>query len=154
MSEPTSPPSLPVTWRPRRARVVAYGFGVVVVLGAVVMAVFIAQPFELADRVAIVAFGCAVAWVLHLLGRVRVEADDRGVTIVNAVRTHRVTWPEVLDVTMVAGDPWPRIDLSDGRAVGAMGIQGSEKARAHRATAELMALVRQRGEAAEQRPPG
>ncbi|GAA4944302.1 hypothetical protein HD597_006525 [Nonomuraea thailandensis] len=152
MPEPVSPPPLPVTWRPRRGRVVAYGFAVVIVLGAVVMAVFIAQPFKLPDRVAIVAFGCAVAWVLHMLGRVRVEADEKGLTIVNALRTQRVTWPEVLEVTMVTGDPWPRLDLSDGRTVGAMGIQGSEKARARQATAELRALVRERGEAPEARP--
>ncbi|GAA2207184.1 PH domain-containing protein [Nonomuraea monospora] len=149
MPEPVSPPPLPVTWRPRRGRVVAYGFAVVIVLGAVVMAVLIAQPFKLPDRVAIVAFGCAVAWVLHLLGRVRVEADDEGLTIVNAMRTQRVTWPEVLEVTMVTGDPWPRLDLSDGRTVSAMGIQGSEKARARQATAELRALIRERGEARE-----
>ncbi|MEV0820361.1 PH domain-containing protein [Nonomuraea rubra] len=149
MPEPVSPPPLPVTWRPRRGRVVAYGFAAVIVLGAVVMAVFIAEPFKLPDRVAIVAFGCGVAWLLHLLGRVRVEADEQGLTIVNAARTHRVTWPEVLEVTMVVGDPWPRLDLSDGRTVGAMGIQGSEKARARQATAELRALIRQRGEAQE-----
>ncbi|MEV4178120.1 PH domain-containing protein [Nonomuraea sp. NPDC049709] len=149
MSEPVSPPPLPVTWRPRRGRFVAYGFAVLIVLGAVVMAIFIARPFQLADRVAIVAFGGAVAWVLHLLGRVRVEADEKGLTIVNAVRTHRYSWPEILDVTLLVGDPWPRIDFSDGHTVGAMGIQGSEKARARRATAELRALIRERGEARE-----
>ncbi|SDI04904.1 PH domain-containing protein [Nonomuraea jiangxiensis] len=149
MSTSVSPPSLPVTWRPRRGRFVAYGFAVLIVVGAVVMAAFIAEPFTLADRLAIVAFGCAVAFVLHLLGRVRVEADDQGVTIVNAVRTHRYTWPEILDITLLVGDPWPRIDFSDGRTIGAMGIQGSEKPRARRATAELEALIRERGEARE-----
>ncbi|WP_223167290.1 PH domain-containing protein [Nonomuraea sp. SYSU D8015] len=149
MSEPVQPPSLPVTWRPRRTRIVAYGFAVLIVAGAVIMAVFIAEPFKLPDRLAIVAFGCAVAYVLHLLGRVRVEADEEGVTIVNAVRTHRYTWPEILDVTLLVGDPWPRIDFSDGRTIGAMGIQGSEKPRARRATAELEALIRERGEARE-----
>ncbi|MEO3884934.1 PH domain-containing protein [Nonomuraea sp. B5E05] len=148
MSQPAPP--LPVTWRPRRARIVAYGFAVLIVLGAVVMAVLIAAPFKLPDRVAIVAFGCAVAYVLHLLGRVRVEADEEGITIVNAVRTHRYSWPEILDVTLLVGDPWPRIDFSDGRTIGAMGIQGSEKARARRATAELEALIRERGEAREE----
>jgi hypothetical protein len=128
---------------------VAYGFAVLIVLGAVVMAVFIAEPFKLPDRVALVAFGCAVAFVLHLLGRVRVEADEEGITIVNAVRTHRYTWPEILEVTLLVGDPWPRIDFSDGRTIGAMGIQGSEKPRARRATAELEALIRERGEARE-----
>ncbi|PZG12325.1 hypothetical protein C1J01_33160 [Nonomuraea aridisoli] len=113
------------------------------------MAVHIADPFQLADRLAIVAFGCAVAYVLHLLGRVRVEADEEGLTLVNAVRTHRYSWPEVLDVTLLVGDPWPRIDFTDGRTIGAMGIQGSEKARARQATAELAALIRERGEARE-----
>ncbi|WP_393160999.1 PH domain-containing protein [Nonomuraea marmarensis] len=140
---------MPVTWRPRRGRIVAYGFAVLIVLGAVVMAVLIAGSFKLPDRLAIVAFGCAVAFVLHLLGRVRVEADDEGITIVNAVRTHRYTWPEILEITLLVGDPWPRIDFSDGRTIGAMGIQGSEKPRARRATAELEALIRERGEAKE-----
>ncbi|MFI6295293.1 PH domain-containing protein [Nonomuraea sp. NPDC050790] len=149
MPEPVSPPPLPVTFRPRRGRIVPYAFAVVILAGAVVMAVFIAQPFQLADRIAIVLFGCAVAYVLHLLGRVRVEADEEGVTLVNALRTHRYSWPEVLDVTLMVGDPWPKIDFSDGRTVGAMGIQGSEKARAKQATAELKALIRSRGEARE-----
>lgn len=149
MSDPVQPPPLPVTWRPRRARIVAYGFAVLIVAGAVIMAVLIAEPFKLPDRVAIVAFGCAVAYVLHLLGRVRVEADEEGITIVNALRTHRYTWPEILEVTLLVGDPWPRIDFSDGRTIGAMGIQGSEKPRARRATAELEALIRERGEAKE-----
>ena len=150
MSEPVSPPPLPVTWRPRRTRVVAYGFAALIVVGAVVMAVLIAPPFQIADRVAIVAFGCAVAYVLHLLGRVRVEADEEGITIVNAMRTHRYTWPEVIDVTLLVGDPWPRIDFSDGRTIGAMGIQGSEKPAARRAVAELSALIRERSEAREE----
>ncbi|WP_171074424.1 PH domain-containing protein [Nonomuraea basaltis] len=149
MPELVPPPSLPVTWRPRRGRIVAYGFAVLIVAGAVIMAVLIAEPFKLPDRVAIVAFGCTVAFVLHLLGRVRVEADEEGITIVNAVRTHRYTWPEVLEVTLLVGDPWPKIDFSDGRTIGAMGIQGSEKPRARRAAAELEALIRERGEARE-----
>jgi hypothetical protein len=149
VSEPVPPPPLPLTWRPRRGRIVAYGFAVLVVIGAVIMAVLIAEPFQIPDRLAIVLFGCAVAFVLHLLGRVRVEADDEGVTLVNAVRTHRYTWPEVIDVTLIEGDPWPKIDFSDGRTIGAMGIQGSEKALARRATAELAALIHERGEARE-----
>ncbi|MBT2228780.1 PH domain-containing protein [Nonomuraea sp. NEAU-A123] len=114
------------------------------------MAVLIAEPFELPDRIGLVLFGCLVAFVLHLLGRVRVEADETGLTIVNAIRTHRYSWPEVLDVTLLVGEPWPKLDFSDGRSIGAMGIQGSEKARARRATAELAALIRERGEAREE----
>ncbi|GAA2384338.1 PH domain-containing protein [Nonomuraea africana] len=127
----------------------AYGFAVLIVVGAIVMAILIPEPFQLPDKIMFVAFGCAVAWVLHLLGRVRVEADEQGITVVNALRTHRYTWPEVLDVTLLEGDPWPKIDFSDGMTVGAMGIQGSEKARARRATSELAALIRAKGEAGE-----
>lgn len=149
MPEPVNPPPLPLTWRPVRGRYVAYGFAALVVVGAIVMALLISEPFQLPDKIMIVAFGCAVAWVLHRLGRVRVEADDEGITVVNALRTHRYTWPEVLDVTLLEGDPWPKIDFSDGMTVGAMGIQGSEKARARRATAELRSLIRAKGEASE-----
>ncbi|NUR92867.1 MAG: PH domain-containing protein [Nonomuraea sp.] len=137
-----TPPDLPVTWRPRRARIVPYVFAAVVLIGAVTMAIFIAEPFMLPDRVGLVVFGLAVAFVLHLLGRVRVSADSEGITVVNALRTHRYTWPEVVDVTLIEGEPWPKIDFSDGKTVGAMGIQGSEKARAAQATAELAALIR------------
>ncbi|GAA1751792.1 PH domain-containing protein [Nonomuraea bangladeshensis] len=150
MSEPAvPPPSLPVTWRPRVPRMVAYGFAALVVAGAVIMAIFISEPFKLPDRIAIVAFGVAVAYVLHLLGRVRVDADEQGVTLVNAVRTHRYSWPEVLEVSMTPGEPWPRVDFSDGSTIGAMGIQGSEKERAAQAVAELTALIHERGEAPE-----
>ncbi|MFD1937813.1 MULTISPECIES: PH domain-containing protein [Nonomuraea] len=149
MPEQVNPPSLPLTWRPVRARYVAYGFAALIVVGAIVMALLISEPFKLPDKIMIVAFGCAVAWVLHRLGRVRVEADEEGITLVNALRTHRYTWPEVLDVTLLEGDPWPKIDFSDGMTVGAMGIQGSEKARARRATAELESLIRAKGEASE-----
>ncbi|MEU7891443.1 PH domain-containing protein [Nonomuraea sp. NPDC049152] len=149
MPEPVNPPPLPLTWRPVKGRYVAYGFAALIVVGAIVMALLISEPFQLPDKIMIVAFGCAVAWVLHRLGRVRVEADDEGITVVNVLRTHRYTWPEVLDVTLLEGDPWPKIDFSDGMTVGAMGIQGSEKARARRATAELESLIRAKGEASE-----
>lgn len=124
-----------------------YVLAALIVIGAVLMAIFIAEPFQLADRIAIVAFGLAVAGVLHLLGRVRVEADEQGLTVVNALRTHRYTWPEVLDVTLIQGEPWPKIDFSDGMTIGAMGIQGSEKELARRSTAELAALIKAKGEA-------
>ena len=77
-----------------------------------------------------------MAFVLHLLGRVRVEADETGLTIVNAIRTHRYSWPEVLDVTLLVGEPVAQAGLLRRPHIGAMGIQGSEKARARQATAE------------------
>ncbi|WP_239139759.1 PH domain-containing protein [Sphaerisporangium krabiense] len=146
MSEP-EPPPLPVIWRPRRARVMAYSAATVIVVGAVVLAVVLPPPFRLPDKIGVVVFAALVAFILHLLGRLRVEADERGVTVVNAARVHRYEWAEVLGVTLPEGEPWPKLDLADGSSVGAMGIQGTEKARSRKAVAELRALIQKYGEA-------
>jgi len=119
------------------------------VAGAVIFAIALPEPFTVADRLALVGLGCLIAGVLHLLGRCRVEADEEGITLVNALRVHRYTWPEVLGVTLVPGEPWAKIDFADGATIGAMGIQGSEKDRAHRQVAELQALIHIRSEASE-----
>ncbi|MEV7971367.1 PH domain-containing protein [Sphaerisporangium sp. NPDC088356] len=144
-------PPLPVIWRPRRARVLAYGFATVMVVGSIVLAVLLPPPFKLPDKIGLVVFGCLVAFILHLLGRLRVEADERGVTIVNAVRVHRYEWPEVLGVNLPEGEPWPKLDLADGSSVGAMGIQGAEKGRSQKAVTQLRALIHQYGEAPDRR---
>jgi hypothetical protein len=145
------PPPLPVIWRPRRARVLAYGFAAVMIGGSIVLAVVLPPPFSLPDKIGLVLFGCLVAFILHLLGRLRVQADEQGVTIVNAIRVHRYEWPEVLGVTLPEGEPWPKLDLADGSSVGAMGIQGAEKRRSRKAVAELRALIHKYGEAPERR---
>jgi hypothetical protein len=134
-------------WRPRATRVVAYITAGVIVLGMVVLAVVVAPTFKTFDRVLMVAFGLLVAWVLHMLARCRIEASERGLTVVNAFRTRRLDWPEVLDVTMTEGEPWPTLDLADGTSIGAMGIQGAEKHLAARQLAELQSLVHAKSEA-------
>lgn len=128
---------------------VAYTLASTIVLGMTVLAIVVAPTFGFADRVGLVVFGLLIAGVLHLVARCRVEADERGLTVVNAVRTHRYDWAEVLGVTMAEGEPWPTLDLADGSSVGAMGIQGTERERARKAIAELTALLHERGEAAE-----
>ncbi|MWK32834.1 PH domain-containing protein [Actinomadura sp. J1-007] len=114
-----------------------------------VLAVVVAPQFKLFDRVLMVAFGLAVAWVLHMLARCRVAADREGITVVNAFRTRRFAWPEVVDVSMTVGEPWPTLDLADGTSLGAMGINGAERELSARQLGELQVLVREHGEAAE-----
>jgi hypothetical protein len=130
---------------------VAYGFAAVLVVGSLILAVFLPPPFTLYDKIAMVALGCAIAGVLHLLGRSRVIADDGGVTLVNVLRVHHYEWAEVLGVSLVEGEPWAKIDLTDGSTISALGIQGSEKALARRQVAELAALIHRYGEAADPR---
>ncbi|GAA0359150.1 hypothetical protein GCM10009530_05530 [Microbispora corallina] len=115
--------------------------------GSVLLAVVLPPMFGVPDRIGIVVFGLLVAALLHLLGRLRVSADERGVTVVNPLRVHHYEWPELLDVTMVEGDPWPKLDLANGLSLGAMGIQSTERERSRRAVSELSALIRERGEA-------
>lgn len=149
--ENVSPPPLPVVWRPRTGRIAAYGFAGVILLGALLMAILLPPPFRLADRIGVLVLGLVVAGVLHLLGRCRVEADERGVTVVNPLRVHRYEWAEVLKVTLTDSEPWAKIDFTDGFTVGAMGLQGSEKERTARQVRELAALIKERGEADETR---
>lgn len=133
-------------WRPRTTRIVAYITAGVIMLGLIVLAVVVAPQFTMFDRILMVAFGAFIAWILHMLARCRVAADEAGLTVVNAFRTRRLEWPEVLDVTMSEGEPWPTLDLADGTSIGAMGINGTEKALAARQLTELKALLHARGE--------
>ncbi|MDN3358380.1 PH domain-containing protein [Actinomadura sp. DC4] len=135
------------TWRPRRARIVPYVLAVIVVAGMVVLAVVMPSNWHLGDRIGLVVIGLIVAGILHMLARSRITADDRGVTVVNGLRTHEYEWAEVLGVSMTEGAPWPTLDLADGSTIPAMGIQASDGDRAFLAVAELAALVHERGEA-------
>ncbi|MGI5168761.1 PH domain-containing protein [Spirillospora sp. CA-253888] len=143
----TDTPTLPTVWRPRTTRVVAYATAGAIMLSLIALAVLVAPQFKLFDRILIVLSGVLIAWVLHMLARCRVVATDEGLTVVNAFRTRRLAWAEVLDADMGVGEPWPTLDLADGTSVGAMGINGTEKALAARQLAELQALLRERGEA-------
>lgn len=136
-----------VTWRPTRARIIPYVLSVVVVAGMVALAVVMPPPLTMGDRIGFVTLGLIIAGVLHVLARSRVVAGERGLVVVNGLRTHDLEWAEVLGVSMGSGAPWPVLDLADGSTVSVMGIQASDGEHARRAVAELAALVRERGEA-------
>ncbi|MEW2357979.1 PH domain-containing protein [Spirillospora sp. NPDC029432] len=143
----TDVPALPAVWRPRTTRVVAYATAGTIMVAMIVLAIVVAPPFGLSDRILMVVFGAFLAWILHMLARCRVTADDGGVTVVNAFRTRRLEWAEILDVNMNVGEPWPTLDLADGTSLGAMGINGTERRLAARQLDELRTLVTERGEA-------
>ncbi|GLY71999.1 PH domain-containing protein [Actinoallomurus iriomotensis] len=135
------------TWRPHRARIIPYVLAVVVVAGSVALAVGMPSNWAVGDRIGLVVIGLILAGILHILARSRITADDRGVTVVNGLRTHEYEWAEILGVSMPEGAPWPMLDLADGSTLPAMGIQASDGDRARHAVAELAALVHERGEA-------
>lgn len=61
--------------------------------------------------------------MLAQLARVRVVADESGVTVVNIASRRRLDWAEIVQVNLRPGDPWVFLNLSDGTSLPALGIQ-------------------------------
>ncbi|MFF0435726.1 PH domain-containing protein [Streptomyces sp. NPDC004327] len=148
MSDAT-PPTLPVTFRPARTRVVLLTLGVTmfVVITAVGLLLEKLGPGE---RASFVFTAALFLGVLVLLARPKVVADDAGVTVVNITRTRRLAWAEILRVNLRPGDPWVFLDLSDGTSLPVLGIQpGVAKEKAISDARALRALAENRGTGAE-----
>ena len=144
-SEPAPAVRLPRTFRPFGVRVAVYVLGSLLVVTCVIM--WLAFPphiralFTVEQVITVVALGLLFYAIGFALVRSRVVAREDGLTIVNGYRTRRYEWNEVLGVTLRAGNPWAVLDLSDGTSVPAMGIQGSDGARARAQVREIRMLV-------------
>ncbi|MDP9445353.1 MAG: PH domain-containing protein [Actinomycetota bacterium] len=145
---PGDVPALPWRYRPLGARLTV---GVMApVLVCTLGLVFWSMPARVRDQFsalqsATLLLVLAVALVaLWGVFRTVVRADERGLTIVNVYRVRRLEWAQVLTVGLRPGDPWAVLDVDDGTVVKVMAIQGSDGARARRATRQLRALVDQR----------
>jgi hypothetical protein len=145
VTHPPPLPTLPKTWRPRKARIVAFGIALLVMAVVVGLALLLpsagARPFGVADRIGIVLIGALVAGVLLRQGLVRLTADERGLYVVNLFRRRRLEWGDVAGVSLRPGDPWLMLDLTDGEALAVMGIQSTDGPAAHAAAREVAALV-------------
>lgn len=146
-----APVTLPFTFRPRKARIVAYGMGITMFVALAVLAVILPNDWHLGDRAGMVVLGLVLFGGTHLLGRPRLDASAEGLTVVNIVRTRILDWPEIVRVTMPVGEPWPTLDLAHGETLACMGIQSNDGSRAQHQLAELRRLVHEYGEAPE--PP-
>ncbi|AVV43757.1 PH domain-containing protein [Streptomyces sp. ID05-04B] len=134
-------PALPVVFRPGRTRVVLLTAGVAIflVISAVAMLLEQLGPGE---QLSFIVTGALIFWVLAQLARVRVNADDSGVTVVNIASTRRLAWAEILQVNLRPGDPWVFLNLSDGTSLPVLGIQpGIDKQQAIRDARALRALA-------------
>ncbi|WP_406370629.1 PH domain-containing protein [Streptomyces sp. NBC_01550] len=138
-------PSLPVTFRPTRTRVVLLTVGAAMFVVITVIAMSLEQ-LSPGERVSFVFTALLFFAVLALLSRPKVVADDQGVTVVNLTRTRRLSWAEIVRVNLRAGDPWVFLDLSDGTSMPALGIQpGIAKEQAIRDAGTLRALAENHG---------
>lgn len=150
-SEPSRVPELPLRLRPLGVRIAAAVFGVVLVGTVVVVWLSLPQSaqdgFTLLQRITVAGIVLAALAIGYLLGRCRVDADEDGLTVVNGYRTHRLQWQQVVSVSLRPGNPWAVLDLNDGTTRSALGIQGSDGARAVRQARQLRALVESRAAA-------
>lgn len=148
-SEPLPP--LPRTWRPFGPRIAALVFAIVLVVTfGMLWWSFDEQTKEAVNTVqritVIIVLGTGIA-LLYAMGRSKLVATGAGLTLVNGFRRREYEWAEVIAIRMPPGAPWPTLDLADGTTVSALGIHGSDGARARDAVLEVKALLESRGSA-------
>ncbi|CAK7282478.1 PH domain-containing protein [Streptomyces sp. RM1] len=140
-------PTLPVTFRPGHTRAILLTAGVVIFLTISGIAVLL-EGLGPGERLSFVVTGALIFWVLAKLARVKVVADEQGVTVVNIAGSRRLDWAEILQVNLRPGDPWVFLNLSDGTSLPALGIQpGLAKQRAIADARALRALAEARSTA-------
>ncbi|MEU2337456.1 PH domain-containing protein [Streptomyces sp. NPDC013172] len=142
----SEPPTLPVTFRPghTRAILLTAGAAIFVTISGVALLLEQLGPGE---KLSFVLTGALIFWVLARLARVKVVAEESGVTVVNIAGERHLEWAEILQVNLRPGDPWVFLNLSDGTSLPALGIQPGiarqraiADARALRALAEARAI--------------
>jgi hypothetical protein len=146
-SDPAGPRTvqLPHTWRPFGVRMAGALFGGALLL----VCAFAWFNFDAETRAKFTPFQRGTLVFLGLLGfavfyalvRSRVVATAERLVVVNGFRRREYEWPEVIAVHLPPGAPWAVLDLSDGTSAPAMGIQGSDGARATTAVRQLRALI-------------
>ena len=136
---------VPHTWRPFGVRMAGLVFGgALLVVSIAAWYSFDAEVrarFTTFQRGTLVVLGLAFFAAGYGLARSRVEATAERLVVVNGYRRHEYDWPEVIAVHLPPGAPWAVLDLADGTSRSAMGIQGSDGARARLAVAQLRAVI-------------
>ncbi len=134
-----------MTWRPLGPRVV----GIVIGSGLFVICAFAwfgfdertRESFNPFQRGTLIALGVLVGAALYALLRSRVEAHSDRLVVVNGYRRREYEWAQVVAIHLPPGAPWMTLDLADGDTAPAMGIQGSDGARAQAAVRELRRIL-------------
>ncbi|MFD3842151.1 PH domain-containing protein [Streptomyces sp. NPDC058642] len=138
-------PTLPVTFRPGRTRAVL--LTAAVALFAVITAIaLLLEKLGPGERLSFIFTAALLAGVLALLARVKVVADESGVTVVNIAGKRHLDWAEIVQVNLRPGDPWVFLNLTDGTSLPALGIQpGIAKQQAIADARALRSLVESHG---------
>jgi len=146
-SDDRRPVALPPPWGPFGARIASTVLGIgLLVVCALAWIGFDDETrarFTIFQRITIIALGVVAFAVWFALVRCRVVARPEYLAVINGYRRRQYDWAQVIGVHLPPGAPWATLDLADGTTVAAMGIQGSDGARARQAVRELRATVEQ-----------
>jgi hypothetical protein len=138
--------------RPRRVRMIAIiasiALCVIAAIGWLLLPAEIRTQFPLTHRLALLVILAFPIAIMAILASSYVRADESGLKIRNALRTHLVPWERVHKILLRPGDPWAQLLLKpvDGRLFEAdldadkrqlMGIQAVDGALATAAVNEL-----------------
>lgn len=115
-------PTLPVTFRPGRTRAVLLTAAVALFVVITVIALLL-EKLGPGERLSFIFTAALLAGVLAMLARVKVVADESGVTVVNIAGKRHLDWAEIVQVNLRPGDPWVFLNLTDGTSLPALGIQ-------------------------------
>jgi len=140
-------PSLPHTWRPFGVRmagaVLGGGLLLVCALAWIGFDEETQAKFTGFQRGTVIALGLLAFTLWFALVRSRVVAEAERLVVVNGYRRREFAWAQLVAVHLPPGAPWVTLDLADGTTVAAMGIQGSDGARAKTAVRQLRAIAEQ-----------
>jgi hypothetical protein len=141
---PLPEPEETIALRPRVVRIASYAIGSLVLLAAVITGIL--SKNGAVDLVGFTAFGLAVFWFCHREASVRVIAAPDHVVIRNLFVSRQLEWTEVVGVTFTPGEPWAKVDLTDGETLSVMAVQRTVGERGRQDAVLLARLVAQRGE--------
>ena len=154
----TTAPS-PVSAVPRRMRQVCTLLAAVVV--AVMGGVALTLPsttgsvvdYGVWDQIAMAGLGLALGAGILLLGRSRVDADERGIRVRNIAGRHELSWSAVSAVRFDPESAWASLRLANDDELSLLAVQAVDRMHAVRAVDGLRALLAHAKAQEPARPP-
>jgi hypothetical protein len=138
-----------VTFRPRRARIVAATAAVaIVVIFTVVSFGLVGSVFGRGDQIAMIGLGVAFAAGALLFLRPKVSADAHGVRVQNVLGGFDLPWEVVRGIRFAPGESFASLQLEDDEVVTVVALQrvdGEHAQRGVRALRDRLVAHRARG---------
>lgn len=139
------------TVRPRLTRGLTVVLAPIVVIAFALLSWYLTathwRPWHGYDVVWMNLLGVVFGLGIWRLGAVRLRAFPDFLEVRNFIRTTRLAWPAILDVTFhhAGASPWATLDLSDGTVFPVAAIQVSEGERGLAQAMQLRRLIAELG---------